>query len=207
LLAMASPRSGAMVSMQKVASTVNAAKYPTKSIQDIGLHSPLQCGVKIVSAHKINEGTYPSLAVLINDIAAQVKQYGSIAKSPASTVCNTRNDMYLVSEAIRFLMKDKESDLSNEEVGKLNAYKGSLDNATKFIPNWVKIVVACPCLREDVVPAARRRKLLFADLALVADAKELEHIVVTVLMSKKAAGILIERLLSTQQLVFLGAAV
>ena len=50
--------------------------------------------------------------------------------------------MYLVSEAIRFLMKDKESDLSTEEVGKLTAYKGSLDNATKFIPNWVKIVVA-----------------------------------------------------------------
>src|SRR5262249_28627293 len=65
----------------------------------------------------------------------------------------------------------------------------------------------CPCLRDDVVPAARRCKLLFADLALVADAKELEHIVVTVLLSKKAAGILIERLLSTQQLVFLGAAV
>ena len=29
-----------------------------------------------------------------------------------------------------------------EEVGKLNAYKGSLDAATKFIPNWVKIAVA-----------------------------------------------------------------
>ena len=50
--------------------------------------------------------------------------------------------MYLVSEAIRFLMKDKESELSKEEIGKLNAYKGSLDDATKFIPNWVKIVVA-----------------------------------------------------------------
>jgi inorganic phosphate transporter, PiT family len=50
--------------------------------------------------------------------------------------------MYLASEAIRFLMKDKENDLNKEEVGKLNAYKGSLDNATKFIPIWVKIAVA-----------------------------------------------------------------
>jgi PiT family inorganic phosphate transporter len=50
--------------------------------------------------------------------------------------------MYLASEAIRFLMKDKENDLSKEEVGTLNTYKGSLDNATKFIPTWVKIVVA-----------------------------------------------------------------
>ena len=60
---------------------------------------------------------------------------------PADAVGNTRNDMYLVSEAIRFLMKDKESDLSKEQVQTLNAYKGSLDNATKFIPSWVKIVV------------------------------------------------------------------
>ena len=39
-------------------------------------------------------------------------------------------------------MKDKESDLNKEEVGTLNAYKGSLDSATKFIPTWVKVAVA-----------------------------------------------------------------
>jgi PiT family inorganic phosphate transporter len=95
-----------------------------------------------VAKNRLNEGTYPSLAVLVRDIADQVKQYGSIAKIPAEAVGNTRNDMYLVSEAIRFLMKDKEGDLNKEEVAKLNAYKGSLDNATKFIPTWVKIAVA-----------------------------------------------------------------
>jgi PiT family inorganic phosphate transporter len=71
-----------------------------------------------------------------------VTEYGSLAKVPAATVGNTRNDMYLASEAIRFLMKDKESDLSKEEIGILNKYKSSLDNATKFIPFWVKIAVA-----------------------------------------------------------------
>ena len=50
--------------------------------------------------------------------------------------------MYLASEAIRNLMKDKESDLSNDEIATLNAYKGSLDGATKFIPLWVKVAVA-----------------------------------------------------------------
>ena len=39
-------------------------------------------------------------------------------------------------------MKDKESDLSADEVATLNSYKGSLDGATKFIPTWVKIAVA-----------------------------------------------------------------
>src|SRR6266446_1939881 len=40
------------------------------------------------------------------------------------------------------LMKDKENDLSKDEAATLNTYKKSLDNATKFIPIWVKIAVA-----------------------------------------------------------------
>jgi PiT family inorganic phosphate transporter len=63
-----------------------------------------------VSRRKIDEGTYPSLSVLIQDIAKQVAEYGSLARIPAAAVGNTRNDMYLASEAIRFLMKDKEND-------------------------------------------------------------------------------------------------
>ncbi len=95
-----------------------------------------------VAQHQINEGTYPSLAALVNDIANQVDDYGAIAKMPTELVGNTRNDMYLVSESIRFLMEDKESDLSAQEVSTLNDYKKSLDGATKFIPYWVKIAVA-----------------------------------------------------------------
>jgi len=106
------------------------------------LGNPRAAVTDYVAEHKINEGTYPSLAVLVNDIAQQVGQYGSIAKMPVDQVGNTRNDMYLVSEAIRFLLADKENDLNAQEVGTLNAYKKSLDSATKFIPLWVKIVVA-----------------------------------------------------------------
>ena len=76
-----------------------------------------------VALHKLNEGTFPSLAALMRDISKQVSEYGSLAKIPAAAVGNTRNDMYLVSEAIRFLMKDKESDLSKEDVAALNNYK------------------------------------------------------------------------------------
>jgi inorganic phosphate transporter, PiT family len=122
----------------KAASDVIAAKAAGYAV----LGNPRPAVTGYVAQHKINEGTYPSLAVLVQEIATQVTQYGSIARMPAETVGNTRNDMYLASEAIRFLMKDKESDLSKDEVAKLNAYKGSLDNATRFIPNWVKIAVA-----------------------------------------------------------------
>ncbi len=104
--------------------------------------NPRPAVTNYVAEHQINEGTYPSLAVLIKDIGNQVAQYGSFAKVPADLVGNTRNDMYLTSEAIRFLMKDKEADLSADDVKTLNTYKGSLDSATKFIPYWVKIAVA-----------------------------------------------------------------
>ncbi len=103
---------------------------------------PRPAVTNFVASRQINEGTFPSLAVLVRDIGQQVAQYGSLAKVPAALVGNTRNDMYLASEALRFLMKDKEAELSAAEVSTLNSYKASLDSATKFIPTWVKIAVA-----------------------------------------------------------------
>ena len=50
--------------------------------------------------------------------------------------------MYLASEALRVLNKDKENDLKPEEVTAIKAYKKDLDNSTKFIPWWVKVSVA-----------------------------------------------------------------
>ena len=106
------------------------------------LGNPRPAVTAYVASHEINEGTYPSLAALVRDISDQVTKYGSLAKMPADAVGNTRNDMYLASEAIRFLMKDKANDLSSDEIKTLNAYKVSLDRATKFIPTWVKVAVA-----------------------------------------------------------------
>jgi PiT family inorganic phosphate transporter len=120
------------------AAAVVSAKGAGHSI----IGDPRPAVTQYVSQHRIAEGTYPSLAVLIKDVGDQVQKYGSLNKVPAEVVGNTRNDMYLTSEAIRFLMKDKESDLSKEEIATLNSYKSSLDSATKFIPNWVKIAVA-----------------------------------------------------------------
>ena len=120
------------------ASKVIAAKGAGHSI----IGDPRPAVTAYVAQHKLNEGTYPSLSALVKDVGDQVQRYGSLSKVPAEAVGNTRNDMYLTSEAIRFLMKDKENDLNKEEVGTLNAYKGSLDSATKFIPLWVKVAVA-----------------------------------------------------------------
>jgi PiT family inorganic phosphate transporter len=106
------------------------------------LGNPRPAVTSYVATREVNGGTFPSLAVLVRDIAKQVTTYGSLAKVPADLVGNTRNDMYLVSESLRFLMKDKEAELNANDIAMLNAYKGSLDGATKFIPGWVKIAVA-----------------------------------------------------------------
>jgi inorganic phosphate transporter, PiT family len=120
------------------ASNVIATKGAGHSI----IGDPRPAVTQYVSQHRISDGTYPSLAALVKDVGDQVLKYGSYSKVPSEVVGNTRNDMYLTSEAIRFLMKDKESDLTKDDVAVLNTYKGTLDAATKFIPNWVKVAVA-----------------------------------------------------------------
>src|SRR5271168_1653867 len=95
-----------------------------------------------IHAHAISEGTYPSLAVLVKQISDSVEQYGSVVKTPFDKVENLRNDMYLASEALRVLAKDKGNELTPEEKTQLADFKKQLDFATKFIPLWVKICVA-----------------------------------------------------------------
>jgi PiT family inorganic phosphate transporter len=106
------------------------------------LGDPRPAVTAYVSQRKINEGTYVSLAALVKQIAAEVDRYGSITKVPSDRVGNTRNDMYLAAEALRFLMKDKENALSKQDVAVLAAYKKELDSSTRFIPLWVKVAVA-----------------------------------------------------------------
>jgi PiT family inorganic phosphate transporter len=91
---------------------------------------------------KLEDGVYPSLAALVRDIAEQVRGYGSLANVPANRVNNTRNDMYLASEALRTLPKVQDNQLAPEDAKVLSKYKASLDTSTKFIPTWVKVVVA-----------------------------------------------------------------
>ena len=136
----------AMPASQMAAFTANSAAA-SKVIEDRGADrkvtgNPRPAVTNYITLRQLTDDTYPSLAVLVGEIRDQVVQYGSLAKFPAETVGNTRNDMYLVSEALRSLMKGSDSGLNDADVATLNRYKGSLDAATKFIPSWVKIAVA-----------------------------------------------------------------
>lgn len=84
----------------------------------------------------------PALAAVTGIIGAEVKEHGSFSRVPAEVVSNVRNDMYLASETIRFLDKDKTVAFDADTKANLTAFKKELDKATKFIPLWVKVAVA-----------------------------------------------------------------
>ncbi len=81
-------------------------------------------------------------AMLAGAIGDQIRQYGSVDKIPAQAVSNTRNDMYLASETIKHLKAERQLQINPDAQRNLDALKGELDNATRFIPFWVKVVVA-----------------------------------------------------------------
>ncbi|HKX80490.1 MAG TPA: inorganic phosphate transporter [Novosphingobium sp.] len=95
-----------------------------------------------IAERQVEPETPAALASVIVDIQRQVDEYGSLAKVPAAAVQNVRNDMYLASEAIKRLGKDKPAGISEADVEVLNGYKASLDAGTRFIPTWVKVAVA-----------------------------------------------------------------
>lgn len=84
----------------------------------------------------------PALAVMAGKIGDQVGSYGSLAKVPAEATANVRNDMYLTSEAIRLMDKNKVGNFDADTKGKVDLFKQQIDTATRFIPLWVKIAVA-----------------------------------------------------------------
>jgi PiT family inorganic phosphate transporter len=84
----------------------------------------------------------PALAALTGSIGAQVKGYGSLSDVPADAVGNVRNDMYLTSETIRLMDKNKVGNFDADTSAKLQLFKQQIDNSTRFIPTWVKIAVA-----------------------------------------------------------------
>jgi inorganic phosphate transporter, PiT family len=83
----------------------------------------------------------PAVAALTGDIGAQVKAYGTLASVPPDSVKNVRNDMYLTSESLRALDKGKLAVTPDTKI-KMTEFKKEIDDATKFIPLWVKVAVA-----------------------------------------------------------------
>jgi PiT family inorganic phosphate transporter len=94
-----------------------------------------------VSTKQYEPGVMLALRQMVVDIRNEVTLYGSLKGVPQEMQANVRNQMYLTSETMRLMGKSGPK-MSADDVKALAAYKGELDNSTKFIPNWVKVAVA-----------------------------------------------------------------
>jgi PiT family inorganic phosphate transporter len=86
--------------------------------------------------------TVPALAAVAGSIGDQVQQHATLARMPAASVANVRNDMYLASETIRLMSRDAHVAFDADTRATLGTFKNRIDAATKFIPLWVKVAVA-----------------------------------------------------------------
>ena len=125
------------VAMAQVTQQSLAKANPTAAPAD-----PRKTLSDYVRTRQLMPDTVPALGAIAGSIGDQIKAHGSLAKVPAAAVGNVRNDMYLTSEAIRFLDKSESANLDADAKKNLKAFKGQIDDATKFIPLWVKVAVA-----------------------------------------------------------------
>jgi PiT family inorganic phosphate transporter len=103
---------------------------------------PRAAALDVVRTRSVTPQGVAALDALAKSISDQVDQYHSMDKVPAGSMVNIRNDMYLVSEGLRFMGKAKALGVSDPDKKALDAYKKQLDHSTKFIPIWVKVAVA-----------------------------------------------------------------
>lgn len=95
-----------------------------------------------IATKKMKDDTMLALRDLIVNLNHEVALYKEFKAVPASEQTNVRNDMYVTSEALRLLAKDKSVHFNSDETAALANYKDKVDKATKFIPPWVKVAVA-----------------------------------------------------------------
>jgi PiT family inorganic phosphate transporter len=103
-----------------------------------------------IRTKEIKPDTMLALRELVNDLKGDVITYKEYKSVPPSKQANVRNDMYVASEAIRLIQKNDDSlkaagkpaVFTVEENATLKSYKSKVDQATKFIPSWVKVAVA-----------------------------------------------------------------
>ncbi len=121
----------------ETADTINKYVQPGAVVGD-----PRQDLTEYIRTKEFTPYTMLALRELVNGIGTEMAIYKELAKVPHTQVRNFRNDMYLVSEALRLMQKSGTPAMAAADVAVLKNYKKHIDQATRFIPLWVKVAVA-----------------------------------------------------------------
>jgi len=122
---------------QQAVEVVNAHVDPNAVIGDARVEL-----TDYMRTKEFTPNTMLAMRQIINDTSHKVLLYKRLSNIPAADQANIRNDMYVTDEALRLMAKAKQPAFSASENAVLGHYRKTLDGATKFIPTWVKVVVA-----------------------------------------------------------------
>jgi PiT family inorganic phosphate transporter len=122
---------------QQAADVVHEYVSPNAVIGD-----PRTTITDFVRTREFTPGTMLALQQTISDLGNEATIYKQLKNVPDAMTPNFRNDMYLVSEALRLMKKSGNPKLTAEDWAVLDNYKKHVDAVTKFIPTWVKVAVA-----------------------------------------------------------------
>ena len=95
-----------------------------------------------IRTRQMRPDTVLALRALVDNVDRQVVLYREFTALPPQDQGNVRNDMYVASEALRFMIQAHNPAFTPDETAALNNYKSKVDKSTKFIPTWVKVAVA-----------------------------------------------------------------
>jgi len=95
-----------------------------------------------IRTREFNPNTMLALRTLVSNVGNEMALYKELKHVPADRTPNFRNDLYVVSEALRLMQKSGQPAFAPADATVLANYKKYIDNATKFIPMWVKVAVA-----------------------------------------------------------------
>src|ERR1700729_1130169 len=121
---------------QQVISTLNNYIDPNATVADPGPELE-----NFIRPRKFTGTTMLALQQIVGDIRNEAVHYRPLGAVPSGMQANVRNQMYLTSETLRLLPKYGPK-MSDGDAKILKNYRSFLDNATKFIPTWVKVAVA-----------------------------------------------------------------
>jgi PiT family inorganic phosphate transporter len=97
---------------------------------------------RYVRTRELAPETIPAIRGVMADVSREVVTYKELKNVPAEKTSNIRNDLYLIGESLRFMEKKGAPAFSAPDAAILKNYKRHTDEATRFIPLWVKVAVA-----------------------------------------------------------------
>jgi PiT family inorganic phosphate transporter len=109
---------------------------------DAAVDDPRAEITRYVRTRKVTPETIPAVRTVMGEVAGEVATYKELKSVPPESAGNVRNDLYLVGETLRFMDKQGEPKVSAADAAILKNYGEHVGEATRFIPLWVKIVVA-----------------------------------------------------------------